>query len=67
MGRVLIVYFSLNGNTEKMAQYIAEGVRISGQQIIVKKRRILKALTTFRDTTVTSSGRRLITEIWPSQ
>ena len=37
MKKVLIAYFSLSGNTEKMAQYIAEGVRFSGQQAIVKK------------------------------
>jgi len=37
MKKVLIAYFSLSGNTEKMAQYIAEGVRFSGQQAVVKK------------------------------
>jgi flavodoxin len=37
MKKVLIAYFSLSGNTEKMAQYIAEGVRMSGQQATVKK------------------------------
>ena len=37
MKKVLIVYFSLTGNTEMMAQYIAEGVRFSGQEAIVKK------------------------------
>jgi len=37
MGRVLVVYFSLSGNTEKMAEYIAEGVRFSGQQAVVRK------------------------------
>ena len=37
MGRILIAYFSLSGNTEKMAEYIAEGVRFSGQQAVVKK------------------------------
>jgi len=37
MGKVLIAYFSLSGNTEKMAEYIAEGVRFSGQQVVVKK------------------------------
>ena len=35
--KVLIAYFSLTGNTEKMAEYIAEGIRISGQQAVVKK------------------------------
>lgn len=37
MKKILIAYFSLTGNTEKMAQFIAEGVRFSGQQAIVKK------------------------------
>jgi flavodoxin len=37
MKRVLIAYFSLTGRTEIMAQYIAEGIRISGQEAVVKK------------------------------
>jgi len=37
MKKVLIAYFSLTGNTEMMAQYIAEGIRFSGQEVIVKK------------------------------
>ena len=37
MKKILIAYFSLTGNTQKMAEYVAEGIRISGQQIIVKK------------------------------
>ena len=37
MSKVLIVYFSLSGNTEKMAQYVAEGVRISGREVVIKK------------------------------
>ena len=35
--KVLITYFSLTGKTERMAEYIAEGVRFSGQQAITKK------------------------------
>ena len=35
--KVLIAYFSLSGTTEKMAEYIAEGVRFSGQQAVMKK------------------------------
>jgi flavodoxin len=35
--KVLIVYFSLTGNTERMAEYIAEGVRFSGHQVVTKK------------------------------
>lgn len=37
MKKVLIVSFSDTGHTEQMAQYIAEGVRISGQEAVVKK------------------------------
>jgi len=37
MKKVLIAYFSLTGKTEMMAQYIAEGIRISGQEAVVKK------------------------------
>ncbi|MFC1873689.1 flavodoxin domain-containing protein [Chloroflexota bacterium] len=36
MPKVFIAYASLTGNTEKMAQYIAEGVRISGCEAMVK-------------------------------
>ena len=37
MKKVLIAYSSLTGVTEKMAEYIAEGVRFSGRQVIIKK------------------------------
>jgi flavodoxin len=37
MKRVLIAYFSLTGKTEKMAEYIGEGVRFSGNEAVVKK------------------------------
>ena len=37
MKKTLIAYFSLSGKTEKMAEYIAEGVRFSGQQAVAKK------------------------------
>jgi flavodoxin len=37
MKKVLIAYYSLSGNTQKMAQYVAEGVRFSGQEATVKK------------------------------
>ena len=36
MKKVLIAYFSLTGKTEIMAQYISKGIRISGQQTVVK-------------------------------
>ena len=37
MKKVLIAYFSLTGKTETMAQYVAEGVRFSGHEAVVKK------------------------------
>ena len=37
MKRVLVAYFSASGNTEKMAQYVAEGIRFAGNQAVVKK------------------------------
>lgn len=37
MKKVLVAYFSATGKTEKMAEYIAEGVRFSGQGAVVKK------------------------------
>jgi len=37
MKKVLIAYFSLSGKTEKMAEYIAEGVRFAGCQATSKK------------------------------
>ncbi len=36
MGKVLIAYYSRNGHTESMANYIAEGVRIKGCEAEVK-------------------------------
>ena len=36
MGKALVAYFSLTGHTGMMAQYIAEGVRMSGQEATVK-------------------------------
>ena len=37
MKRILVAYYSRTGLTEKMAAYIAEGVRFSGNDAIVKK------------------------------
>ena len=37
MKRVLIAYDSRTGNTEKMGEYIAEGVRIAGHEAELKK------------------------------
>ena len=42
MKKVLIAYFTHTGKTEIMAQYIAEGVRFSGQTAVVKKIRDIK-------------------------
>jgi flavodoxin len=36
MKRVLIVYFSHSGETEKTAGYIAEGIRFTGNEVVVK-------------------------------
>ncbi|OFV84379.1 MAG: hypothetical protein A2W26_12755 [Acidobacteria bacterium RBG_16_64_8] len=37
MKKVPVVYFSLTGNTQKMAEYIAEGVRFSGNEAVTGK------------------------------
>jgi flavodoxin len=37
MKKVLIAYFSATGTTQKMADYIAEGIRFSGNQAVTKK------------------------------
>ena len=47
--KVLIAYFSLSGKTEKMAEYIAEGVRFSGQQAIAKKISDIKSANDLAD------------------
>ncbi len=36
MVKILVAYASITGNTKKMAQYIAEGVRFNGAEAIVK-------------------------------
>jgi flavodoxin len=43
MKKVLIAYFSATGTTEKMAEYIAEGIRISVQGVVVRKTSEIKA------------------------
>ncbi len=47
--KVLIAYFSLSGKTEKMAEYIAEGVRFSGQQSVAKKISDIKSANDLAD------------------
>src|SRR3972149_5110739 len=37
MKKALIVYYSRTGSTEKMAEFIAEGIRFSGNQAVLKK------------------------------
>ena len=37
MGKALVVYYSRTGKTEQMAEYIAEGVRITGSEAEIKK------------------------------
>ncbi|MEI6808721.1 MAG: flavodoxin domain-containing protein [bacterium] len=37
MKRVLVAYFSRTGLTEQMAQYVAEGIRFSGNEAELKK------------------------------
>ena len=37
MKKVLVCYFSRTGKTQQMAEYIAEGIRISGHEVEVKK------------------------------
>ena len=44
MKKVLIAYFSSTGKTEKMAQYIAEGIRFSEQEAVVKKIEDIKSV-----------------------
>jgi len=36
MAKVLVVYYSRSGNTEKMAKFIAEGVKSEGVEVVVK-------------------------------
>jgi flavodoxin len=37
MHKILVAYVSRTGKTEKMAEYIAEGIRFSGHEAVVKK------------------------------
>jgi flavodoxin len=43
MKKVLIGYESRKGHTEKMANYIAEGARVAGNEVEVKALRVLKS------------------------
>ena len=37
MNKILVAYVSRTGNTKKMAEFISEGIRFSGQDPILKK------------------------------
>ena len=37
MAKVLIVYYSLTGRTQRMAEYLAEGLRFAAHEAVVKK------------------------------
>jgi flavodoxin len=37
MKKLLVGYVSRTGNTKKMADYIAEGLRLAGNEVVVKK------------------------------
>jgi flavodoxin len=45
MKKVLILHFSTTGKTEKMAQYVAEGIRFTGAEAVVKKLGNIKDVT----------------------
>lgn len=42
MPKILVVYFSRTGNTEKMANSVAEGVKEEGVGVVVKKAELVK-------------------------
>ena len=42
MVKILVAYSSITGNTAKMAQYIAEGIRFSGSEAVVKDTTTIK-------------------------
>ena len=37
MAKMLVAYYSRMGNTKKMAEYIAEGIRLTGNSAELKK------------------------------
>jgi NAD(P)H dehydrogenase (quinone) len=42
MPKILVVYFSRTGNTEKMANAVAEGAKGEGVEVVVKKAEFVK-------------------------
>lgn len=49
MKKVIIAYFSTTGKTETMANYIAEGIRFTGNQAITKKISEIKSPADLKD------------------
>jgi flavodoxin len=37
MGKILVVYYSMTGRTQRMAEYVAEGVRFSDYEAFIKR------------------------------
>jgi flavodoxin len=48
MKKVLVGYYSRTGNTEKMAEYIAEGIRMTGNDAELKKISEIKSEEDFK-------------------
>jgi flavodoxin len=49
MKKVIIAYFSTTGKTETMANYIAEGIRFTGNQAVTKKISEIKSSSDLKD------------------
>ncbi len=47
MKKVLVVYLSRTGNTKKMAEFIAEGIRMTGNTVELKKLSQIKSERTY--------------------
>jgi flavodoxin I len=37
MARIILIYASMTGNTEEMAEAVAEGVREEGEELVLKE------------------------------
>ena len=48
MGKALVAYVSVDGHTEKLATFIAEGVRLKGHEVDLKKISELKSAEDFQ-------------------
>ena len=65
MKKVLVGYVSRTGNTAKMAEFIAEGIRFSGNEVVLAKISDLKSEKgAWTDTTVMCSDARPTTVTW---